>query len=337
MDYYLAGFAQALKQFAPALQRGNDDEWDAPLKARPPPGGFDFDHETFDPVPDNRDPDLVFNSSNWISPQERRDYEEALRLQEEFQAEEESLRLQMQMLEEEAQEREFLQMVQEQEKGFDCGICMDEMPLSDIAKVDGCGHEICRECLRGYVTTKINDRKYPIPCPLCIAGPAKEGEPLNPRMITEGVILLLGVPEEEFMIFEELQLNEFSVPIDCRGCKRSVKFDRQQFQETEILTCPLFDCGYHWCKTCQQAVDPNGPKHSCDGTNEFNLLIEQEGWKRCPECKTPVQKESGCNHMTCITPGCNTCFCYKCAGVISRGFDGNAKMAHLNGPCGFGY
>ncbi|KAH9016425.1 hypothetical protein EDB83DRAFT_2439307, partial [Lactarius deliciosus] len=35
-------------------------------------------------------------------------------------------------------------------------------------------------------------------------------------------------------------------------------------------------------------------------------------------CKTPIQKVSGCNHMTCLTPACNTHFCYHCGDLIVK-------------------
>ena len=34
--------------------------------------------------------------------------------------------------------------------------------------------------------------------------------------------------------------------------------------------------------------------------------------KKCPKCKVPTERSSGCNHMTCQTPGCNMEWCYIC-------------------------
>ena len=98
-------------------------------------------------------------------------------------------------------------------------------------------------------------------------------------------------------------------------CQRSMFVARDEHEEVNIIACPLPDCNHAWCKQCQQSIDFSGPKHSCDGTSELDHLMKEQGWKYCPcmftsarhylwsqiffsACKTPVQKESGCNHMT---------------------------------------
>jgi hypothetical protein len=56
---------------------------------------------------------------------------------------------------------------------FECGICMDEMPVDSIARIDSCGHVFCRECLRGHVTARLDERRFPILCPTCTAAKGK--------------------------------------------------------------------------------------------------------------------------------------------------------------------
>lgn len=52
---------------------------------------------------------------------------------------------------------------------FDCGICMESFTDEAIAVVDGCEHSCCRECMRSHIQSKIEERRYPIPCPFCVA------------------------------------------------------------------------------------------------------------------------------------------------------------------------
>ena len=61
---------------------------------------------------------------------------------------------------------------------FECGICMDEMPMDSIAIIDSCGHTFCRECLCRHVTARLDEHRFPILCPTCTAGKGKgRGKP----------------------------------------------------------------------------------------------------------------------------------------------------------------
>jgi hypothetical protein len=63
---------------------------------------------------------------------------------------------------------------------------------------------------------------------------------------------------------------------------------RDDHEKAKIIDCPLPDCNHAWCKQCQQSIDFNGPKHSCDGTSELDQLMKQEGWKYCPSEPVPA-------------------------------------------------
>lgn len=81
-----------------------------------------------------------------------------LRMQLEYQEEDEALITQMQHL-----------RTSYTQETFDCSICMEKLPIDDIAQIDGCQHSFCRDCIRHYISSKLEERKYPIPCPCCTA------------------------------------------------------------------------------------------------------------------------------------------------------------------------
>jgi hypothetical protein len=56
---------------------------------------------------------------------------------------------------------------------FECGICLDDMPDDSIARPDPCGHTFCRECLRGHVTARLSEHRFPVLCPTCTANKSK--------------------------------------------------------------------------------------------------------------------------------------------------------------------
>jgi len=89
---------------------------------------------------------------------------EAIRLQNEFDNEDRALSAQRAELAESAQ------------RLFECGICMEKKLYDSIARPDPCGHDFCRDCLRGHVTARIDERRFPILCPTCTAGKDKGKE-----------------------------------------------------------------------------------------------------------------------------------------------------------------
>ncbi|GAB1520452.1 hypothetical protein RhiTH_003527 [Rhizoctonia solani] len=102
---------------------------------------------------------------------------------------------------------------------FDCGICMETYTDEAIARIDGCGHSCCRDCMRSNIQSKIEERKYPIPCPFCVAGSDdNRGQDRGLGMIPSWVVETIGISSELFNIFTELQLAEHSIMIDCRRC-----------------------------------------------------------------------------------------------------------------------
>jgi hypothetical protein len=59
-----------------------------------------------------------------------------------------------------------------QEK-FECVICRDEQLVDDVALLEECGHKFCRECLRNYIGSRLEDGVFPVLCPLCSADKTK--------------------------------------------------------------------------------------------------------------------------------------------------------------------
>ncbi|OCH90956.1 hypothetical protein OBBRIDRAFT_887305 [Obba rivulosa] len=243
------------------------------------------------------------HSSSFFTPSEearRRDTEYALKLQCEF--DEEATRLRKELRE--LQGRALAQ--------FECGICLDKYSEEAIATVPGCRHAFCRECLRTFAAKTVEQHRYPIPCPLCMADKRES----DSGVLDEFLLQQLGLTEKQYAIYTEMEMAGFSIILHCRRCQNSAFVDKFEYEESDIITCPLQRCTYTWCKACSREIDIGGPKHSCDGSSELKHLMSQRGWKHCPGCQTPVERTEGCNHMTCMAPRCNTHFCYKCGGSI---------------------
>ena len=123
---------------------------------------------------------------------------------------------------------------------FVCGICLEEMPDDSIARPDHCGHTFCRACLRGHVAVRINERRFPILCPSCTAnqgnGNGVAGGMYRERMlihllsshimfpleVSQAVALDLGLTDEQYRIWTEMEMVTFSVRLSCRKYVRII-------------------------------------------------------------------------------------------------------------------
>ena len=70
---------------------------------------------------------------------------------------------------------------------------------------------------------------------------------------------------------------------------------------------------WHEGLTCaqNQAEEPEQDEFA-----SLREIAQEQGWKTCPGCKNMVERNRGCNHMTCR---CRTEFCYKCGRVYEGG------------------
>ncbi|KAE9393084.1 hypothetical protein BT96DRAFT_924279, partial [Gymnopus androsaceus JB14] len=255
--------------------------------------------------------------------QEQQEQDRMIAIQQQQQYEDEAHQLALAASLQEQQEHDYMIAIQQQQQyedeasqlalaasakvTFECGVCMETVIDEDLALVDNCQHQFCRECLQGYVLSKIKDRRFPIVCPICMNDKAHP----NPGTIGQSLIEQMHIPQKDYEIFEQMMLLQYNA----RKLRLSIEIE---YQEEVIVTCPLPGCGHAWCKTCMQDIDFGGPPHSCDGSNELASLMREKGWKACPGCQTNIQKMDGCNHMTCPLPGCNMHFCYRCGQGIIR-------------------
>ncbi|KAK7676898.1 hypothetical protein QCA50_020154 [Cerrena zonata] len=224
----------------------------------------------------------------------------AAQKQAEFEEEDRRLRAQLQALQEATP------------SVFTCGICLEEKSEEMVARIDLCQHAFCRDCIRSYLQTKLAEHRFPILCPSCTA----ERTTHKPGMLDVSLVQLIGLTEKESALYVELEMASFSVLLHCRKCKQAAFVDKGEYDEEKIIVCPVPGCRHVWCKACSATIDVSGPNHSCDGSSELNHLMKRQGWKYCPGCRTPAEKISGCNHITCVSPGCNTHFCYVCGELI---------------------
>ncbi|TFK26232.1 hypothetical protein FA15DRAFT_667730 [Coprinopsis marcescibilis] len=194
---------------------------------------------------------------------------------------------------------------------FDCAVCIDTLPLSSSVQLSGCDHRFCKECLCGHVQSFLSNGRFPIECPVCLLDRSIP----DPGNVNSFVLDRLQLPKECSDKFQELQILQHSVRLECPKCHNSDLVPRKEYLQAKVLACSSRGCLNKWCKYCSKPITDTKGKHSCKGDG-FDKMMKKKGWRYCPGCTMPVQKDSGCNHMACTAPGCHSHFCYKCGKLI---------------------
>ena len=193
----------------------------------------------------------------------------------------------------------------------DCEICFLPLPDSSKAGLE-CGHLFCTECWKEYLETKIvqDGVSLSIQCP---SGDCQV-------LVNDAAVLQLLQDSEHATKYELLITNNL---VECNGlmrwcpapnCHNAVHVGSGGMQE---IRCT---CGHRYCYAC--AEDWHGPvscatlrkwaKKCADDSETVNWI--NANTKECPKCNNPIEKNGGCNHMTCRKLTCGYDFCWICLG-----------------------
>ncbi|XP_055938301.1 ankyrin repeat and IBR domain-containing protein 1-like [Argiope bruennichi] len=217
-----------------------------------------------------------------------------------------------------------------------CDICTEDITAEGIVQVP-CAHLFCRECWKVYLTAKIVDgESHNILCP------AFNCSYVVPADVIENLVSADMVKRYlQFDIKAFVESNPTMKWCPYPGCARAVKLPDIEKINDEILAISFstppsmshsVDCGngHYFCWECLgEAHAPCG----CEKWQEWHSKIaeikpqelkntyaeseeaENSLWmvtnsKPCPNCKCPIQRNEGCNHMKCSK--CKYEFCWVC-------------------------
>jgi hypothetical protein len=199
----------------------------------------------------------------------------------------------------------------EENKEEKCEICYDIRV--DKWTLPTCGvHYFCLDCIKQYLETKISDSQVQsIACP---------GENCISKFSEADLFSHLS--NESFAKYKKFLERDnhlrdpsvkFCIKPDCQGFIRGCHINPLSLcNKCKFEMC--FKCGKAWHKdkTCDEVQDL-----------EYNSWALNKDVKECPRCKFKIEKNQGCDHMTCIV--CHYEFCWLCMGPWSLG--------HLEDQC----
>ncbi len=195
---------------------------------------------------------------------------------------------------------------------FVCNICYDDECSNTFSL--SCGHEYCYDCSQQYVKTKIEERSSPsIRCINTSCSIAFDEEDIHRILDENSFEKYHRYINQNFVICTKTL--KYCIHKDC---EQVIECNiHKDFQLDKIL--PLVSCqhGHKQCFHCSTEQD-----HSplpCKYVQKWSLVANSDlissrfildNTKSCPNCRSPIEKNGGCEHMKCLI--CNYEFCWKC-------------------------
>jgi ariadne-1 len=197
------------------------------------------------------------------------------------------------------------------QNSFPCNICLEEDQVTKYVACHDMRHVACETCWDSYLNSKISDGRSAIhtKCP-----GAKCPVPVGLSVFKK------FLSSEDFAKYMEMwtmrfaeESNEYKFCMNSESCPYVLRVT----SEINGLICP---CGFVSCNAC------NSESHepaSCEDAKNWDIKNSSESenckWillhtKPCPNCGKPIEKNQGCNHMTCQKGGggCGHHFCWIC-------------------------
>lgn len=193
-----------------------------------------------------------------------------------------------------------------------CKVCYTMVDSSEMSGLP-CGHLFCTECWENYLKTKITSGESDsIPCLAFDCG----------IIVDDDTIMNLLKNPIQKKIYQRLIMNSFVKSnklfrwCPSPDCNKVVKV---RSTEPIKITC---DCKYVFCFGCG---DSWHEPISCDYLRKWLIKCRDDSetlnWmklntKDCPNCKTVIEKNGGCNIMNC--KNCGKDFCWICLGFYGH-------------------
>lgn len=204
-------------------------------------------------------------------------------------------------------------------RDLDGGVGAETRPRHEreALPVDGCQHKFCRDCLTNHCKYAVSNREIPIGCPASASDKCENI--LDQEQIQE---LLCSIEAAEsgsittdWTRYRRIQkLQQDPSLTTCARCDEIVSKDKNLAQGGHDNELACNACGHKFCAIHGDAH----PGRSCEDYKSHSAgrqmrkseKMIQRMTKPCSHCGVPIEKESGCDHVICVS--CKKDMCYKC-------------------------
>ena len=161
-----------------------------------------------------------------------------------------------------------------------CVACTEQIDSINIVEAP-CSHNYCRDCLGHLFRSAMKDETlYP---PRCCKQPIPAGE--ASKVLPKDLASEFVNRREEF----ETKDKTYCARPQCSA------FIRPYTINGNLARCPR--CRQATCADCKN-VWHDGDCSRDDGVEQFLATVDQNQWRKCPECKRVIELVRGCNHIT---------------------------------------
>ncbi|RDW84915.1 hypothetical protein BP6252_02505 [Coleophoma cylindrospora] len=202
--------------------------------------------------------------------------------------------------------------------GFACDICCEDEPgLESFAMK--CGHRYCINCYNQYLAQKIKE----------------EGEAARIQCPQDGCKRIIDAKSLDLLVTADLQTRyrelltrtyvedkEILKWCPAPDCQNAIECGIKKKDLDKVVPTVVCDCKHRFCFGCILAEHQPAPcdlvkrwlKKCADDSETANWI--HANTKECPRCNSTIEKNGGCNHMTCRK--CKHEFCWMCMGLWSE-------------------
>ncbi|KAK0749818.1 hypothetical protein B0T18DRAFT_437232 [Schizothecium vesticola] len=202
--------------------------------------------------------------------------------------------------------------------GFMCDICCEDGDGLESFAIK-CGHRYCVDCYRHYLAQKIKE----------------EGEAARIQCPSGGCNLIIDARSLDLLVTPELTaryhelLNRTYVEdkdtlkwCPAPDCPNAIECGVKKKDLDKVVPTVSCLCEHRFCFGCILNDHQPAPcelvkrwlKKCADDSETANWISANT--KECPRCGSTIEKNGGCNHMTCRK--CKHEFCWMCMGLWSE-------------------
>ena len=193
-----------------------------------------------------------------------------------------------------------------------CMICCEDLPPTSFFSLS-CGHRYCQACWGSHLSAQLDVGREAGITAKCMSCDLMVTDDLYQKCLSQDAW-------EKVQEFRKLAYVDENASVRwCPNprCEKAIYYKPNQSRDIKCVcgTEFCFMCGKkpHYPSTCEQ-FEAWAEKHK-SADKESKIREQERKWleehtKPCPKCKTPIEKNKGCNHMTCKS--CNHEFCWMC-------------------------